>query len=139
MPMRKEIKLKNDFSEIKKLNNFLSQSIRRYFQNISNYQAIQLSLEEIFNNILLYAYPDNQRHEIHFTFIMDKEVIQIFIEDNGIPFNPLDIDKPKMTSTLRERQVGGLGIHLVRSLMDQVSYQRNEDKNILYMKKNLNG
>jgi len=136
MAIRKSIKLNNNFSEIKKLNNFLEEYIQ---QNISNYQAIQLSLEEIFNNILLYAYPDSQVHEINFQFIIDNTAIRIYVEDDGIPFNPLNVNKPETTSPLQERKVGGLGIHLVRSLMDELSYQRSNNKNILFIKKNLNG
>jgi anti-sigma regulatory factor (Ser/Thr protein kinase) len=139
MSIRKNIKLKNNFSEIKKLNDFLGEFIQQNLQNKSIYQAIQLSLEEIFNNILLYAYPDNQPHEISIQFIIDNSAIQIAIEDDGIPFNPLNMKKPEISTPLRERQVGGLGIHLIRSLMDQVAYQRSKNKNRLYIKKNLTG
>ena len=138
MPEKKNIKLKNCFSEIKKLNDFLGEFLQHHSLNILNHQDIQLSLEEIFNNILLYAYPDRQAHEISFQFNLENKVLWICIEDDGIPFNLLEVKEPELTTPLQERQVGGLGIHLIRSLMDEISYQRKNNKNILTIKKNTN-
>jgi anti-sigma regulatory factor (Ser/Thr protein kinase) len=138
MPVKKNIKLKNNFSEIKKLNDFLRKFLQHHSLNILNHQDIQLSLEEIFNNILLYAYPDRQVHEISFQFNLENKILWICIEDDGIAFNLLKVKKPELATPLHERQVGGLGIHLIRSLMDEVSYQRKNNKNILTIKKNMN-
>jgi len=138
MPIKKNIKLKNNFSEIKKLNDFLRKFLQHHSLNILNHQDIQLSLEEIFNNILLYAYPDRQVHEISFQFNLENKILWICIEDDGIAFNLLKVKEPELATPLHERQVGGLGIHLIRSLMDEVSYQRKNNKNILTIKKNMN-
>jgi anti-sigma regulatory factor (Ser/Thr protein kinase) len=61
----------------------------------------------------------------------------VAIEDDGIPFNPLEKETPDTDLPLEERKIGGLGIHLVRNLMDKVSYQRRVDKNRLTLVKNI--
>ncbi len=59
------------------------------------------------------------------------------IADDGVPFNPLGAEAPDIDASLEEREIGGLGIHLVRSLMDDVSYQRRIGKNVMTLVKHL--
>jgi len=60
------------------------------------------------------------------------------VEDDGRQFNPLELPEPDLEKKLEERPIGGLGIHLVRNLMDELEYRRTHNKNILIMKKKIN-
>jgi anti-sigma regulatory factor (Ser/Thr protein kinase) len=68
--------------------------------------------------------------------LQDNELL-FSIEDDGIPFNPTEVDEPDLGCTIEECKIGGLGIHLAKNLMDEVCYQRCKDKNILTLKKNI--
>ena len=102
---------------------------------------VNLALEEAVSNVMLYAYPDTNSGQVFVEFVRldnagDSQII-FTISDSGIPFDPTQ--KPPVDTTLsaEERSIGGLGIHLVRQLMDKVEYKRQEDKNILTLTKKI--
>jgi sigma-B regulation protein RsbU (phosphoserine phosphatase) len=115
-----EVKEKfNTFSE----ENNLSTTIRR---------KLNLVFDELLNNIISYAYDDDKNgHNILINIESIDKKLTITISDGGIPFNPFTGEKPDITIGLEDRKVGGLGIHLVRSLMDKAFYKRRVDKNIV--------
>ena len=98
----------------------------------------QLAVEEIFVNIAHYAYKD-KTGEVNVLCELDKEknLFTIIFEDNGIPFDPLKREDPDVTATAEERNIGGLGIFLTKKLMDEVSYENKDGKNILTLMKKL--
>ena len=98
---------------------------------------INLVLEELFTNIVSYGYSDDSEHEIQFTITHENGNLTIQIEDDGIPFNPADASCPDLECTLEERKIGGLGIHLIKKLMDDVLYQRCGEKNVLILRKDI--
>lgn len=132
------LRVENRPEDLDTLNRFLEDFSRRHSLNPGIRRSVQLCLEEIFTNILRYAFQDDGRHRIDFRFRLGEETLEISIEDDGIPFNPLDNPRPDIHAALQDRQVGGLGIHLVRSMMDRVTYDRKDDKNILTIERNLN-
>lgn len=92
---------------------------------------VELALEEALVNIINYAYPD-EKGDIDVTCRKDHNGrFVIEISDNGVAFNVLAIDDPDTTSGISERQVGGLGIFLIKKLMHAVDYKRENDRNIL--------
>lgn len=92
---------------------------------------IELALEEALVNVCNYAYPTDAG-EIEITCWMDaKQRFIIEIVDSGLPFNPLAIPTPDLQDDLAHRQVGGLGVFLMRRLMDEVEYRREDGRNIL--------
>jgi anti-sigma regulatory factor (Ser/Thr protein kinase) len=95
-----------------------------------------LVLEEIFTNIISYAHEDKNQHQIHFSLLCNKNSVTIRIEDDGLPFNILEAEPVDMETDLEHRSVGGLGIHLIRKLMDDVKYQRVGTKNVVTLRKN---
>ena len=97
---------------------------------------IELAIEEAAVNIINYSFPDEEG-EISMECDFRHQSLQITLSDNGIPFNPLEYCPPDITLPAQEREVGGLGIFLIRNLMDEVEYRREEDKNILMMRKKL--
>jgi serine/threonine-protein kinase RsbW len=96
---------------------------------------MQVALDEVVTNITEYAYTDNAEHKIHICFRVLDNVLEAVIEDDGAPFNPLAIPGPDISKPLRERRVGGVGIHFVRSLMDEVAYDRAGERNRLVLRK----
>ena len=97
---------------------------------------IEISLEEMFVNIAHYAYPDGDGWaEVHVR-VTDKGA-EITLVDGGIPYNPLDKEDPDVTLSAEDRQVGGLGIFLVKKTMDAMEYERLNDRNIVTIRKKI--
>jgi serine/threonine-protein kinase RsbW len=98
---------------------------------------INLALDELFTNIISYGFSDEDEHIIKVTVTPQKEEICLCIEDDGVPFNPIEFETPDVACSVENCKVGGLGIHIMRKLMDDICYQRCGDKNVLTLKKNL--
>ena len=103
---------------------------------------INLALEEIVTNVMLYAYPGKSGQvlvECNKAVSDQPSAIRLIftITDSGIPFDPTKKEEVDTTLSAEERPIGGLGIHLVRQIMDEVSYERVEDKNVLTLVKNV--
>lgn len=98
----------------------------------------QLSLEEIFTNVVSYAHDDDQEHEVEIIFSREDETITVEILDDGHPFNPLE-EAPELNveSSLEDRGIGGAGIRLAKQLMTELRYQRNSARNHLTMIKKI--
>ena len=96
---------------------------------------MQVALDEVLTNITNYAYTDDAEHEIRIRFKVSGDMLEAVIEDDGASFDPLAIPAPGVSAPLRERRVGGVGIHFVRSLMDHVAYVRAGERNRLVLRK----
>lgn len=97
---------------------------------------ITLVLEELEMNIIQHAYTGARSAASQITLNSEADKLTIEIVDEGPPFNPLeDAPEPDLDASLEARQVGGLGVHLVRSLMDELNYSRDGDKNRLTLVK----
>ena len=129
--------LKSKLSELDKL----CQHLEKFGQSMGLSQRsvfeINLALDELFTNIISYGFSDNAEHDIKVTITTEDEEIIIRIEDEGVPFNPVEADTPDLECTIENCQIGGLGIHIIKKLMDEVCYQRCDDKNILTMRKTI--
>lgn len=102
---------------------------------------INLALEEIVSNVMLYAYPGRNDGKVFVEYIEDvsadgKRLI-FTVSDSGIAFDPTKQAEADITLSAEERQIGGLGIHLVRQLMDEIRYERIDEKNILTLVKKI--
>ncbi len=96
---------------------------------------MNIVFDELLSNIIQYAFDDDQKHTIHIEIKMNGSNLIIIIEDDGVPFNPFQQNTPDMKLSLEEREIGGLGIHLVKNLMDECSYSRHTNKNTLTLVK----
>ena len=94
---------------------------------------IELVLEEALVNVINYAYPDKDGDVQVICSLDEENRFVIEITDWGEPFNVLSLDEPDITSDVSDRKVGGLGVFMIRSLMDDVKYRFEEDKNILIL------
>ena len=125
----------NKVSEITKLNAFVKSATTAL--NIENELAnrIKLAVEEAVTNIIDYAYPVDTEGTISVTIEADKGCIRFIITDSGAEFDPTSVSKADTTLTVDDRPIGGLGVFLVRNLMDSINYERVDGKNVLRMEK----
>jgi anti-sigma regulatory factor (Ser/Thr protein kinase) len=139
MPEKKLIlKLKNQLTDLDTINAAL-ESLRRQlgFSNKCKCET-NLVLEELFTNIISYAYRDGGDHEVLLRIRCEPDQLSIEIEDDGIPFNPLSASPPCLEADIEDREVGGLGVFFARKFADQISYERTGEKNIVKITKRFN-
>jgi anti-sigma regulatory factor (Ser/Thr protein kinase) len=135
MNRSKQIQINNDLSELERLNLLVEEfGGENNFKTEEEY-AIYLCLEEMVTNVISYAWSDGEEHAISIRLSVDEEAIKVEIDDDGAEFNPVEFGKPDTTAPAEERQVGGLGIHLVKQTMDDMFYQRVDERNVLILKK----
>jgi len=96
---------------------------------------LDLSLDELLTNTISYGFKDLEEHEIIITLELLDGTLSIEIHDDGIPFNPLEQPEPDLSQNIEERPIGGLGIYLVRNMMDVIDYRREECYNVMTIKK----
>lgn len=129
--------LKNKISELNKL----AEELQKFSSgnNLSNEVLfdINLALDELVTNIISYGFDDNDEHLIFITILRNENSIEILLEDEGKEFNPLEQETPDLGKPIEEREIGGLGIYFVRKKMNEITYSRNGDKNILKLVKNI--
>jgi sigma-B regulation protein RsbU (phosphoserine phosphatase) len=100
-------------------------------------QKVKLAFDELLNNSISYGFPDGGDHELEVVVEVLNDRLKVQVVDDGIPFNPFLRVMPDLGSTLAERQIGGVGIELVRQLMDAVAYKRGVGKNVITLIKHL--
>jgi sigma-B regulation protein RsbU (phosphoserine phosphatase) len=96
---------------------------------------VTLAMEEIFSNIVFYGFGDDLDHNITLHLVVEGDALILTLQDEGIPFNPLNVQIGRRDKPLEERDKGGMGITLAKNLMDQMEYRRERGKNILRMEK----
>lgn len=100
-------------------------------------QAVDLALEEHLTNIINYGYPDARPHQVSVQFALEAGFLVVEVQDDGVPFNPLEAPEVDTSLPLDQKPIGGLGVHLIRHFMDELDYRREANKNILRMRKRL--
>ena len=99
---------------------------------------IDIAIDELFGNIAHYAYnPEVGNATVRVEVSEDPLAVIVTFIDNGIPYDPLRKDDPDITLSAEEREIGGLGIYLVKKSMDEISYEYKNGQNILKIKKNI--
>lgn len=133
------ISILNRTSELDRVYTFIEEFASRYSIIERVRYKLHLAIDEILANIISYAYTDEESHHIIIRLWIEDESVRIEFVDDGVAYNPLLQPEPKIDVPLEERQVGGLGIYLVRKLMDAVEYRRDFEKNHLIISKSLHG
>ncbi len=132
---RKHIRLSNDVQEIPLLNAFVDEICE--FNGLDEMTTMQMNLaiEEAVVNVMNYAYPEGTKGFVDITSMSDDESLQFVISDNGKPFDPTTKEEVDTTLPVEKRRIGGLGIFLVRKMMDNVKYEYKDGQNILTLRK----
>ena len=125
----------NKVSEITKLNAFVKSATESLNMDKGLANQIKLAVEEAVTNVIDYAYPNDTEGDISMTIEADENRIRFIVWDSGAEFDPTTVSKADTTLTVDERPIGGLGILLVRNLMDSINYERTDGKNVLRMEK----
>jgi anti-sigma regulatory factor (Ser/Thr protein kinase) len=136
-PHHYSFELTSGLSELKTLNRHLVDFGRNFGLSELTISEINICLDELFTNIVLYGYNDDLEHKIRFIMTVDDSTLIATIEDDGVPFNPLKKKAVKLPKDVDSAKIGGLGIHITRELMDNISYERNQGLNRLTVKKSI--
>jgi anti-sigma regulatory factor (Ser/Thr protein kinase) len=135
--LRQSLTLPNDICTIPQLSEFIEGICEELNLDMSTTMNLNLALEEAVVNVMEYAYPTDVQGEVTINAIANDTCLVFIIIDSGIPFDPTKKEKVDTTLSAEERPIGGLGIHLVRELMDSVDYEYRDCKNILTLSKNI--
>jgi sigma-B regulation protein RsbU (phosphoserine phosphatase) len=132
---RLRLRIKNDYAEMAVVEEQFHEFALRNEIPDGVRQPISIVLDEMLNNIVSYAYDDEDEHEIDVHIELSGKRLVLTIKDDGVPFNPFGRGAPDTSLSVEDREIGGLGIHLVRNMMDEYLYQRHINKNVVTLVK----
>ena len=133
-----QLTLTNDISQVALLEGFMEQVGEAAGLDMSMQLSLNLAVEEAVSNVIMYAYPDGSKGTADISARLADGQLSFVLSDSGVAFDPTRRAEVDTTLSAEERPIGGLGIHLVRQIMDSVSYERTSDgRNVLTMTKKL--
>ena len=122
--------LKNEIAELSRLAEAIESHGASRGWSMKCIMNTTLSLDELVTNIVSYGYQGTDEHEIRVTLTEQDRALMVVLEDDGIAFNPFsEAAMPDLEASVEERRIGGLGVYFVKSLMDEVSYERRDEWN----------
>ena len=113
---------------------FVEEELEKHDVSMKDSMAINVAVEEIFVNIAHYAYEGKTGKAV-VGMNFDETSVDIYMVDTGIPFNPLEMADPDITASAEHRDIGGLGIYMVKKSMDKCRYERRNNENVFMMRK----
>lgn len=131
------LRLRNHFDELPALAESVETFLHEQSAGTEAIFAANLALEELVTNIVKYGYDDDGQHEIEIQLEVADGAMRIVISDDGHPFNPFDQPVPDTSLPAEQRDIGGLGIHFVRNMLDTYSYERAGNRNVVTLTKAL--
>jgi serine/threonine-protein kinase RsbW len=135
--MTKKICFRNQIDELQRVNAFIEELGEELGLDMEMQMNLNLVMEEMASNVIFYAYPEGTEANIELTAECDGKEITFVLSDSGREFDPTLKPDTDMDVNPAERELGGMGIFIVKNIMNQVSYQRLQGKNLLTMKKTL--
>jgi anti-sigma regulatory factor (Ser/Thr protein kinase) len=135
--MEKILVIENDLSEISKLAVFVDELGKELSLTPELIFNLNLVLEEAVSNVILYAYGEEKHKEISLMAKISDGNLVFVLTDSGKEFDPTKVPDADITLSAEEREIGGLGIYLIRQIMNKVEYQRIDRRNVLTMSKQL--
>jgi sigma-B regulation protein RsbU (phosphoserine phosphatase) len=133
----RSLKLTNDLDEVHQLAAFVDEVCETIGLDMSLTMSLNLAIEEAVVNVIDYAYPAGTKGDILIEARANEQYLKIVINDWGTPFDPTAKGDVDTTLSAEERPIGGLGIHLVRQIMDSINYERTDGKNVLTLRKKI--
>jgi len=135
----KSIIIQNDVSELNKLALFIEETGDELELPMKIVFNLNLVLEELISNVIFYAFDDKEKHDIELKFETNKDLLRIVLIDDGKEFDPFQVSvDEELTKSAEDRDIGGLGIHFVKELMDVYKYERIGSKNQITLEKKIN-
>ena len=131
------LELENDVRQVTALNDFVKRVSGQLNIAPSVLKSIRLAVEEAVVNVMDYAYPANVVGKINIRALSDGETLEFVISDSGVAFDPTEALEADTSLSANDRPIGGLGILLVRELMDSINYERINGRNVLTLKKKI--
>ncbi len=132
----KELTVEATISNIEKVTDFVNEELERLDCPIKAQMQIDIAIDELFSNIANYAYhPETGSATVQIEVNEEPLSVILTFMDNGKPYDPLKRQDPDTTAPLEERDMGGLGIYIVKQSMDDISYEYRDGMNILKIKK----
>lgn len=137
--MQKTLRIKNDIHELSTMSRFLEETGEVWELDAQLIMSLNLAMEEAVSNVIFYGYENDIPVEDAVVILLkrEKDNLTVVLEDHGKAFDPTDKPDPDLTLSAEDRPIGGLGIYLIKQIMDEVSYQRVGDRNIFSMKKKI--
>jgi len=134
----KKLSIENKIENLAKVAEFIEEFGDNNGLNHKMVFELNLILDELVTNTISYGFKDDGAHTIDIIIEIDDNAIKMEMVDDGEEFNPLETKEVDLNKPLAEKSIGGLGIHFVKQKADKISYERKENKNILYVTKKLN-
>lgn len=131
------IQIAADVREIERLNKLVRQFGELHDVPSRTLYAVNLALDELVTNVMLYGFEAPEGRKVTVKITTAAGELTASVHDDGKAFNPLEAKAPDLNAPLEDRDLGGLGIHLVRSLMDHVTYAREDNHNVLTVRKRI--
>ncbi len=135
VPCSHRLVLKNSVDQISLLPAFVQEAVKASKLNSELEGSLNLALEEAVTNVVLYAYPEGTEGDVIVDAAVTDKALTFTITDTGKPFDPTARPDVDINAGVEDRPIGGLGIHLVRQIMDDVRYERRGNKNVLIITK----
>jgi sigma-B regulation protein RsbU (phosphoserine phosphatase) len=134
----RRIIMKNEMSEVSRMRGFFFSVCREHGIAEETAKTLNLAIEEWVANVINYAYPKGTRGHVELTAEISDGVLTLVTKDHGIPFDPTAHEEVDVEAELEDRPIGGLGIHLVKTIMDTMAYRRTSDGyNVLTLTKKI--
>ena len=132
----KELTVQAKLENLPAVTDFITSSLEEIDCSMKVIMQIELVIEEIFVNVANYAYtPEVGEVTVCKKFDGEPRAIELTFTDSGVAYNPLEHKDPDTTLSAEDRDIGGLGIFLIKKNVDSIEYERKDDKNILRIKK----
>ena len=134
----KELTIAAKVENIETVTDFVNEQLEALDCPMKAQMQIDIAIDELFGNIAHYAYnPEIGKATVRVEVIEDPLAVSITFIDNGVPYDPFAKADPDTTLSAEEREIGGLGIYMVKKSMDDITYEYKDGQNILAIKKNL--
>ncbi|MGN1314701.1 MAG: ATP-binding protein [Lachnospiraceae bacterium] len=135
---KRELTIEAAGKNLEKVTSFVDEELEKLDCPMKIQAQINIAVDELFSNIAHYAYAPRTGPAVVMVEVKESplEVVITFI-DRGIPYNPLKTEEPDVTLSAEDREEGGLGIFLVKRIMDDVTYEYRDGQNILSIRKKL--
>jgi len=129
------IQIPNKIPEIERVCDAIAEFSRKHAVSDKIIFTLHLALDEILTNIISYGYSDTEEHIIDIRYSLQQDFLKLEITDDSNPYDPSNAPEPDINASLENRKIGGLGIYLIKNMMDDIKYSSENGKNTLVLTK----